>query len=144
MYGFNKSFTLTDERTHGPGCSIPMYRVKCHITLGYPGGPDYKFPLLVQPDHSLSFQHCDVYLKFFMIGTYLGRSFFCWLDRLKLFLLPRTPLLTLISDPSDPYKFCFYCPATHVTSQVLQPKSVHKHYRGRHTFISLYCDKRGS
>ena len=46
---------------------------------------------------------------------------------------------TLISDPSDPYKFCFYCPATHVTSQVLQPKSVHKRYRGRHTFISLYC-----
>ena len=45
---------------------------------------------------------------------------------------------TLISDPSDPYKFCFYCLATHVTSQVLQPKSVHKRYRGRHTFISLY------
>ena len=29
-------------------------------------------------------------------------------------------------------------PATHVTSQVLQHKSVHKRYRGRHTFISLY------
>ena len=29
--------------------------------------------------------------------------------------------------------------ATHVTSQVLQPKSVKKWYRGRHTFISLYC-----
>ena len=39
---------------------------------------------------------------------------------------------------SDPDKFCFYCPATHVMSQVLQPKSVNKWYRGRHTFISLY------
>ena len=31
---------------------------------------------------------------------------------------------------SDPYKFCFYCSATHVTSQVLQPKSVNKRYEG--------------
>ena len=46
---------------------------------------------------------------------------------------------TLISNPSDPYKFCFYCPATHVTSQVLQPKSEHRRYRGRHMFITLYC-----
>ena len=49
-------------------------------------------------------------------------------------------LYTLISDHSDPYKFCFYCPATHVTSRVLQPKSVNKCYRGRHTFISLHCN----
>ena len=27
---------------------------------------------------------------------------------------------TLISACRDPYKFCLYCPATHVTSQVLQ------------------------
>ena len=39
-------------------------------------------------------------------------------------------LWTLISYHSDPYKFCFYCPATRVTSQVLQPKSVNKWYRG--------------
>ena len=50
----------------------------------------------------------------------------------------RASLWTLISDHSDPYKFLFYCPATHVTSQVLQPESVNKQYRGRHTFISLY------
>ena len=31
--------------------------------------------------------------------------------------------MTLISDLSDPYKFCFYCSATlHVMSQLLQPK----------------------
>ena len=42
---------------------------------------------------------------------------------------------TLISDRSDPYKFCFYCSVTH--SQVLQPKSVNKWYRGRHTVISV-------
>ena len=45
----------------------------------------------------------------------------------------------LISDPSNLYKFCFYCHATHVTSQVLQPKSEHRRYRGRHMFITLYC-----
>jgi len=45
-------------------------------------------------------------------------------------------LLTLISDHSDPYKFWFYCPATHVTSQVLQTESINKRYRGHHTFIS--------
>ena len=28
-----------------------------------------------------------------------------------------------------PYKFCLYCSTTHVTSQVLQPKSVNKRYR---------------
>ena len=39
-------------------------------------------------------------------------------------------LYTLISNLSDPYKFCFYCSATHVTSQVSQPKSVNKRYRG--------------
>ena len=50
-------------------------------------------------------------------------------------------LLTLISNLSNPYKFCFYCSATHVMSQVLQPKLVNKGYRGRHTFISVhsYC-----
>ena len=42
------------------------------------------------------------------------------------------------SDQSDPYKFCFYCSETHVTSQVLQPKSVNKWYRGRHTVISVH------
>ena len=31
--------------------------------------------------------------------------------------------------------------ATHVTSQVLQPKSVNKWYRGRHTFISVHIEK---
>ena len=40
-------------------------------------------------------------------------------------LNPKTPILwTLICDCSNPYKFCFYCSATHVTSQVLHPKSV--------------------
>ena len=49
-------------------------------------------------------------------------------------------LLTLINDHSNTYRFWFYCPATHVTSQVLQPKSVNKQHRWpRHTFISLYC-----
>ena len=43
---------------------------------------------------------------------------------------------TLISDP---YKFCFYCSATHVKSQVLQPKLVNKCYRGRHMVISVHC-----
>ena len=45
---------------------------------------------------------------------------------------------TLISECSDPYSS-----ATHVTSQVLQPKSVNK-VRGRHTLISVsgvYCFK---
>ena len=49
-------------------------------------------------------------------------------------LLPRIrknfAIWTLISDLSDHYKFCFYCSATHVTSQVLQPKSVNKLNRG--------------
>ena len=35
-------------------------------------------------------------------------------------------LWTLISDHSNPYKFLFYCPPTHVMSQVLQPESVNK------------------
>ena len=43
---------------------------------------------------------------------------------------------TLKSNCSDPYKFCFYCSATHVMSQVMQAKSVKKCYRVRHTFIS--------
>ena len=48
-------------------------------------------------------------------------------------------LWTLISDRSDPYKFCFYCYATtYMTSQVLQPKSVNKWYRGHHTFFSVH------
>ena len=48
---------------------------------------------------------------------------------------------TLISDRRDPYKFCFYCSATHMTSQVLQPKTVNKWYRGRHTVISVHSPK---
>ena len=52
-------------------------------------------------------------------------------------------LWTLISDHSDTYKFWFYCPATHVTSQVLQPASVNKRYRGRHPFISLFSSEHG-
>ena len=39
-----------------------------------------------------------------------------------------------------PISFVFYCSATHVTSQVLQPKTVNKRYRGQHTFISVHCD----
>ena len=50
-------------------------------------------------------------------------------------------LWTLISDRRDPYKFCFYCSATHMTSQVLQPKTVNKWYRGRHTVISVHSPK---
>ena len=44
---------------------------------------------------------------------------------------------TLIRDHSDPYS-CFYCSTTPVISQVLQPKSLNKWYRGRHSFISLH------
>ena len=32
------------------------------------------------------------------------------------------------------YHLFFYCSATHVTSQVLQPKTVNKRYKGQHTF----------
>ena len=39
-----------------------------------------------------------------------------------------------------PISFVFYRSATHVTSQVLQPKTVNKRYRGQHTFISVHCD----
>ena len=53
----------------------------------------------------------------------------------------KTQEWTLIIDLSDPYKFCFYCSATHVTSQVLQPKSVNKWYRGRHTVISVHLKR---
>ena len=35
----------------------------------------------------------------------------------------------------------YYCSATQMTSQVLQPKLVNKRYRGRHTFISLNCSR---
>ena len=35
-------------------------------------------------------------------------------------------------------QYCFYCFATHVTSQVLQHKSVNKQYRGRHMVISVH------
>ena len=49
-----------------------------------------------------------------------------------------TTLLFDATDRSNPYKFCFYCSATHVTSQVLQPKLVNKRYRGRHTVISVH------
>ena len=45
---------------------------------------------------------------------------------------------TLISACRDPYKFCLYCPATHVTSQVLQAKTVNKWYRGSHAVISVH------
>ena len=37
-----------------------------------------------------------------------------------------------------PIPFVFYCSVTHVMSQVLQPKTVNKRYRGRHTFISVH------
>ena len=37
-----------------------------------------------------------------------------------------------------PIPFVFYCSATHVTSQVLQPEAVNKRYRGRHTFSSVH------
>ena len=46
-------------------------------------------------------------------------------------------VLTLISTCRNPYKFCFYCPATHVMSQVLQAKTVNKWYRGSHAVIRL-------
>ena len=46
---------------------------------------------------------------------------------------------TLISDHSNHLPNFFYCFATYVTSQVFQPKSVNKLYRGRHTFISVNC-----
>ena len=39
---------------------------------------------------------------------------------------------------APPISFIFYCSATHVTSQVLQPKTVNKRYRGQHTFISVH------
>ena len=38
----------------------------------------------------------------------------------------------------DLYNCCFYCSATRATTQVLQPKSVNKRYRGRHMFISVH------
>ena len=38
---------------------------------------------------------------------------------------------------APPISFVFYCSATHVTSQALQPKTVNKRYRGQHTFISV-------
>ena len=41
----------------------------------------------------------------------------------------------------DPYKYCFYCSATHVTSQGLKSKSVNKWYRGPHTFNSVHLAK---
>ena len=44
----------------------------------------------------------------------------------------------LISAYRDPFKLCFYCPATHVTLQVLQAKTVNKWYRGSHTVISVH------
>ena len=47
-------------------------------------------------------------------------------------------LQRLISDHCAIYNFCFYCSATHMTPQVLQPKLLNKRYRGCHTFISLY------
>ena len=37
-----------------------------------------------------------------------------------------------------PIPFVFYCSATHVTSQVLHPKTFNKRYRGQHTFISVH------
>ena len=37
-----------------------------------------------------------------------------------------------------PIPYFFYCSATHVTSQVLQPKTESKRYRGRHTVISVH------
>ena len=43
-----------------------------------------------------------------------------------------------MSDSRNPYKFCFYCPATHVTLQVLQAKPVNKWYRGSHAVISVH------
>ena len=35
---------------------------------------------------------------------------------------------------ASPYTICFYCSATHVTLQVLQPKTVNKRYRGQQMF----------
>ena len=45
---------------------------------------------------------------------------------------------TIKNRPMDPYKYCFYCSATHVTSQGLKSKSVNKWYRGPHTFNSVH------
>ena len=39
---------------------------------------------------------------------------------------------------APPISFIFYGSATPVTSQVLQPKTVNKRYRGQHTFISVH------
>ena len=39
---------------------------------------------------------------------------------------------------APPISFVFYCSATHVTSQVLQPKTLNKRYRGQHTLISVH------
>ena len=65
--------------------------------------------------------------------TFLGdlRQSYTARDHRVVYLLQDTNLLgTLISDRRDPYQFSFYCSATHVTSQVLQPRSVNKRYRG--------------
>ena len=43
---------------------------------------------------------------------------------------PQMGQLTLLGACRDTYKFCFYCSATHVTSQVLPAKPVNKWYRG--------------
>ena len=75
------------------------------------------------------------------ISTRWGQSMLGSFQRRLILLLFEIVFVPMDTDKRS--QFWFYCPATlHVTSQVLQPESVNKWYRGRHTFISHYTWKR--
>ena len=81
---------------------------------------------------------------------YVNSSYFIWKPNLDSANFPTTtttcfPVKNLSTVDTakrvaPPISFAFYCSATHVMSQVLQPKTVNKRYRGRRTFSSVFYD----
>ena len=61
----------------------------------------------------------------------------------NVFLPILIPSMDTAKRKAPPIPFVFYCSATHVTSQVLQPKTVNKRYRGSYTFSSVHWWQEG-
>ena len=81
---------------------------------------------------------------------YVNSSYFIWKPNLDSANFPTTTTtcfpvknfstVDTAKRVAPPLSFAFYCSATHVMSQGLQPKTVNKRYRGRRTFSSVFYD----
>ena len=47
FFGCEKEFVVTEEQTHGPGHSLPMFQSRVQRPLGYPGAPSQRFALVI-------------------------------------------------------------------------------------------------